>query len=203
MKYLRHISASQRRTLTGLFFGSPGEFWLGLENIHSISKQGQYILQVELSDWTGQQLPVARYRFQLDGEEKMFRLHMEDESSSGAQEKIRPTGASGLPFSTADRDNDLAANANCADLLSGTTPLASLTSVLAEKIVWVGSHPQKKSLTYFFTNIALLLQAVGGSAVVENQTSTADIPEGRERSDDKCSANRGCFGPPPRDKSTL
>lgn len=64
----------------------------------------------------------------------MFTLHLEDESSSHVQEKIMPTGASGLPFSTADRDNDLAADTNCAELRSGTTPLASLTSVLAEKI---------------------------------------------------------------------
>ncbi|XP_070764338.1 angiopoietin-related protein 4-like [Enoplosus armatus] len=102
-------------------FGSlNGEFWLGLENIHSVSKQGQYVLQVELSDWVGQQQPAAHYRFQLEGEEKKFTLHLqEEESSSGVQEKIILTGASGLPFSTADRDNDLAAEVNCAELLSG------------------------------------------------------------------------------------
>ncbi|XP_044056033.1 angiopoietin-related protein 4-like, partial [Siniperca chuatsi] len=104
-------------------FGSlNGEFWLGLENIHSLSKQGQYVLQVELSDWAGQQQQpavVARYQFQLDGEEKKFTLHLQQESSSGVQEKIMKTGASGVPFSTADRDNDLAADINCAELLSG------------------------------------------------------------------------------------
>lgn len=101
-------------------FGSlNGDFWLGLESIHSLSKQGQYVLQVELSDWVGQQQVVAHYRFQLDGEEKLFALHLEEESSSGVQEDIMTTGASGLPFSTADRDNDLAADVNCAELLSG------------------------------------------------------------------------------------
>ncbi|XP_051232587.1 angiopoietin-related protein 4 [Dicentrarchus labrax] len=105
-------------------FGSlNGEFWLGLENIHSLSKQGQYVLQVELSDWAEeqqqQQPAAARYRFQLEGEEQKFTLHLEEESSSEVQEKIMTTGASGLPFSTADRDNDLAADVNCAELLSG------------------------------------------------------------------------------------
>lgn len=97
-----------------------GEFWLGLENIHSLSRQGQYVLQVELSDQAGEQ-QAARYRFQLDGEEKKFALHLEQETSSGAQQEIMTTGVSGLPFSTADRDNDLAADVNCAELLSGTT----------------------------------------------------------------------------------
>ncbi|XP_039984603.1 angiopoietin-related protein 4-like [Xiphias gladius] len=100
-------------------FGSlNGEFWLGLESIHSLSKQGQYILQVELSDRAGEQ-KMARYRFQLEGEEKKFALRLEQETPSGVQEGIMTTGASGLPFSTADRDNDLAADVNCAELLSG------------------------------------------------------------------------------------
>ncbi|XP_041863206.1 angiopoietin-related protein 4-like [Melanotaenia boesemani] len=100
-------------------FGSlKGEFWLGLDNIHSLSKQGEYILQVELSDEAGLQ-QAARYKFNLDGEEMMFAIHLEQESSSGPQEKIISTGDSGLPFSTADRDNDLAADINCAEMLSG------------------------------------------------------------------------------------
>lgn len=93
---------------------------MGLENIHSLSKQGQYILQVELSDQAGEQ-QAARYRFELDGEEKKFALHLEQESSSVGQEDIMNTGASALPFSTADSDNDFAADVNCAQLLSGTT----------------------------------------------------------------------------------
>ncbi|XP_054458281.1 angiopoietin-related protein 4-like [Anoplopoma fimbria] len=96
-----------------------GEFWLGLENIHSLSKQGQYVLKVELSDWAGEQQTEARYRLQLEGEEKKFALHLEQDASSGAQEKIMTTKESGVPFSTADRDNDLAADVNCAELLSG------------------------------------------------------------------------------------
>lgn len=102
-----------------MFFRLPGEFWLGLDRIHSISKQGQYILQVELSNEAGQR-QEARYRFQVDGEERMFALHLEQDPSSGAQRGIVSTGAYGLPFSTADRDNDLAADVNCAKQLSGT-----------------------------------------------------------------------------------
>ncbi|KAM3620039.1 uncharacterized protein V6R79_017419 [Siganus canaliculatus] len=96
-----------------------GEFWLGLQSIHSLANQGEYVLQVEVSDWAGHQQPATLHKFQLDGEEKQFSLHLEDESSSEGQDKAMSTGASGLPFSTADRDNDLAAEVNCADLLSG------------------------------------------------------------------------------------
>ncbi|XP_029904628.1 angiopoietin-related protein 4-like [Myripristis murdjan] len=99
-------------------FGSlNGEFWLGLENIHSISKQGQYTLQVEVSDWAGQE-QSARYQFRLGGAEKKYTLHLEQDFS-GVLERIVTTGASGLPFSTLDNDNDLSADVNCAKLLSG------------------------------------------------------------------------------------
>ncbi|KAM9849112.1 angiopoietin-related protein 4-like isoform 2-T2 [Aulostomus maculatus] len=100
-------------------FGSlNGEFWLGLENVHSLTNQGQYILQAELSDWVGH-TQVTHYQVQLDGEEKKFALHLEQDSSSGVQEELIHTGASGIPFSTADRDNDFTVDVNCAELHSG------------------------------------------------------------------------------------
>ncbi|XP_029005377.1 angiopoietin-related protein 4-like [Betta splendens] len=104
-------------------FGSlHGEFWLGLDNIHSVTKQGGYVLQVELSDRAGAQ-QAARYRVQVDGEEEKFALHLEQEQEqeppSGPRGGALSTGASGVPFSTADSDNDLAADVSCAQLLSG------------------------------------------------------------------------------------
>lgn len=91
---------------------------MGLENIHALARQGRYLLQVELSD--GRRQPdMATYSFELAGEEEQFALRLEDESSG--QERILSTGATGLPFSTADRDSDSAANINCAQLLSGAT----------------------------------------------------------------------------------
>ncbi|XP_077390350.1 angiopoietin-related protein 4-like [Festucalex cinctus] len=95
-----------------------GEFWLGLENIHAISKQGQYLLQVEVTDWAGK-THTTLYRVQLDGEEKNYALHLEQDSSSGVQGGSILMGSSGLPFSTADRDNDLTMDVNCAQRHSG------------------------------------------------------------------------------------
>lgn len=117
---LRHVRARRvTRALTDLTCRGPaGEFWLGLEHIHALASQGRYLLQVELSDGR-QQLDVATYRFQLAGEEQQFALRLEDESST--QENLLSPGASGLPFSTADRDNDSAAGVNCAQLLSGAS----------------------------------------------------------------------------------
>ncbi|KAM8889137.1 angiopoietin-related protein 4-like [Synchiropus picturatus] len=92
---------------------ASGEFWLGLEKIHTLSNQGQSVLQVEVTDWTGQ-TQVVRYSVQVDGEKKKFALHLQSDSSTVIQ-----TGSAGVPFSTSDRDNDLAAEVNCAQMLSG------------------------------------------------------------------------------------
>ncbi|XP_067085846.1 angiopoietin-related protein 4-like [Osmerus mordax] len=97
-------------------FGSlTGEFWLGLENIHALSNQGENTLVVEVSDLRGEVQPV-QYPFYLDGEENNYALHL---GSRGNQQSALHTGSSGLPFSTSDRDNDQRADLNCAQHLSG------------------------------------------------------------------------------------
>lgn len=78
-----------------------------------------YTLQVHLSDWKGEEQFVS-YRLRLDGPENDYALHLEPTSSAGVPEGAMATGASGLPFSTSDRDNDLSGDINCAKSLSGT-----------------------------------------------------------------------------------
>lgn len=95
-----------------------------MENVHSLSEQGPYVLQVELSQQTGEQQTV-QYQFKLDGEDKKFSVHLQE------------PGTSGLPFSTADQDNDLAADVNCAETLSGTT--ASLRCSLKPQFTQITS----------------------------------------------------------------
>ncbi|XP_036410154.1 angiopoietin-related protein 4 [Megalops cyprinoides] len=94
-----------------------GEFWLGLEKIRSLTKDGDYVLQVQLSDWK-EDTQSIRYSFRLDGEENSYALHLK-EASAGTLESALSTEPSGLPFSTLDRDNDQKADTNCAKLLSG------------------------------------------------------------------------------------
>ncbi|XP_042562514.1 angiopoietin-related protein 4-like, partial [Clupea harengus] len=99
-------------------FGSlRGEFWLGLEKMLSISKQRPHVLQIELSDWRGETQSVS-YSFQLDGEESNYALHVQPTTPSNLESALT-TGPDGLPFSTADRDQDLKEDANCALQLSG------------------------------------------------------------------------------------
>ncbi|KAL3054927.1 angiopoietin-related protein 4 [Trematomus bernacchii] len=101
-------------------FGSlNGEFWLGLEKIHSISKDGNYILNIKLSDWSGDSEDV-RLPFHLGGEETKYSLKIEKaEAFSPLETSLGTDATSGLPFSTSDQDNDLKNDINCAKHLSG------------------------------------------------------------------------------------
>ncbi|XP_026139706.1 angiopoietin-related protein 4-like [Carassius auratus] len=99
-------------------FGSlNGEFWLGLEKIHSVSKSGNYILKVQFSDWRDE-VQTINYPFRLNGEESNYSLRILG-SPSGNLESALSTETSAVPFSTRDKDNDQKNDLNCAKQLSG------------------------------------------------------------------------------------
>lgn len=103
-----------------LFFpSSPGEFWLGLEKIYSIAKDGSYILNIKLSDWVDD-LATVRLPFQLGGQETKYSLQIQKGGTfSDLKSSLATDTASGLPFSTHDQDNDQKSDTNCAKHLSG------------------------------------------------------------------------------------
>lgn len=101
------------------FSFSSGEFWLGLEKIHSIAKDGGYVLNIKLSDWNSDLMSV-RLPFQLGGEETKYSLKVEEAGAFGILERSLGADATlGLPFSTSDQDNDRKKDYNCAKQLTG------------------------------------------------------------------------------------
>lgn len=94
-----------------------GEFWLGLEKIHSVSKGGHYILKVQFSDWQDE-VQTINYPFRLNGEESNYSLRILG-SPTGNLESALSTETSTVPFSTRDKDNDQKNDLNCAKQLSG------------------------------------------------------------------------------------
>jgi len=85
------------------------EFWLGLDNIHRITSQGRYELRVDMRD--GQEAAVAYYdKFSVEDGRNLYKLRL------GAYNGTAGDSLSyhqGRPFSTEDRDNDVAVT-NCA-----------------------------------------------------------------------------------------
>ncbi|KAA0719188.1 Angiopoietin-related protein 4 [Triplophysa tibetana] len=94
-----------------------GEFWLGLEKIHSMSKAGNYILKVQFTDWRDD-IQSITYAFRLNGQENNYSLHVLERTAGNLESSLSSEG-SGVPFSTRDKDNDQKNDLNCAKQLSG------------------------------------------------------------------------------------
>ncbi|XP_012584818.1 PREDICTED: angiopoietin-related protein 4 [Condylura cristata] len=100
-------------------FGDPqGEFWLGLEKVHSIVGDRGSRLAVQLKDWEGH-AESLQFPVHLGGEDTAYSLQLTAPVASklGAS-AVAPSGLS-LPFSTWDQDHDLRGDKNCARSLSG------------------------------------------------------------------------------------
>ncbi|XP_033839064.1 angiopoietin-related protein 4 [Periophthalmus magnuspinnatus] len=101
-------------------FGNlKGEFWLGLEKMHSIAKDGGYVMNIAMSDWNGD-LASVRLSFNLGGPNTKYSLYVKKEGPfSPLESSLGPDATDALPFSTSDQDNDRKNDANCAMNLSG------------------------------------------------------------------------------------
>uniref|UniRef100_A0A8B9QE39 Tenascin R n=1 Tax=Apteryx owenii TaxID=8824 RepID=A0A8B9QE39_APTOW len=85
------------------------EFWLGLDNIHKITAQGRYELRIDMRD--GQEAAYAYYdKFSVSDSRSLYKLRIGDYNGTSGDSL---TYHQGRPFSTKDRDNDVAVT-NCA-----------------------------------------------------------------------------------------
>ncbi|XP_009858174.3 fibrinogen-like protein A [Ciona intestinalis] len=87
------------------FGNKSGEFWMGLDNLHSFTQNGSFELRIELTNCENQTL-YAKYRtFKVMDLSTNFRLLVENFSGSpGLHDSL--SYHNGVPFSTKDRDND-------------------------------------------------------------------------------------------------
>ncbi|KAK6484672.1 tenascin-R isoform X1 [Huso huso] len=85
------------------------EFWLGLDNIHRVSSQGRYELRIDMRD--GQESVYASYdKFFIGDARNLYKLRIGEYNGTAGDSLNYHQGR---PFSTKDRDNDIAVT-NCA-----------------------------------------------------------------------------------------
>ncbi|XP_028390982.1 ryncolin-1-like [Dendronephthya gigantea] len=92
-----------------------GEFWLGLDKIHRLTKSGQNVLRVDLMDFNGAEAYAKYGTFSVADESDKYRLHIGSYSgNAGDSLAFHNT----MQFSTKDRDNDISSG-NCAKTWNG------------------------------------------------------------------------------------
>lgn len=92
------------------------EFWLGLDNIFTISSQGVYPrsneLRIDMKNLKGVYQHVKYKEFEIANENRQYLLHVGKYSGTATDElKIN----NGQRFTTFDNDNDVHSTANCGD----------------------------------------------------------------------------------------
>ncbi|XP_028390966.1 ryncolin-1-like [Dendronephthya gigantea] len=92
-----------------------GEFWLGLDKIHRLSKSGQNVLRVDLMDFNGAERYAKYGTFSVADESDKYRLNIGSYSGT-AGDSLNYHNQ--MQFSTKDSDND-ATGSNCATSKKG------------------------------------------------------------------------------------
>ncbi|XP_067296615.1 microfibril-associated glycoprotein 4-like [Pseudorasbora parva] len=98
------------------FGATEGEYWLGLENMHQLTRNGKYMLKVDLEDLTGGKGFAQYSTFSVGPETDGYRLQVSGFKNGGAGDFL--AYHNGMKFSTFDKDQDTAAS-NCAEIFRG------------------------------------------------------------------------------------
>ncbi|XP_076806728.1 microfibril-associated glycoprotein 4-like [Clavelina lepadiformis] len=94
-----------------------GEFWLGLDNIHEMTRGGRCRLKIELWDFDGNQRHADYSSFSIESAENLYRLRVSGYSGNAGDSLAYHNGR---PYSTEDSDNDSHDGMNCATQWGGT-----------------------------------------------------------------------------------
>lgn len=89
-----------------------GEFWLGLELLHQLTKNGSWEMRIDLIATTGEQYFAAYSSFKIGPAIDNYRLHVS--GFSGNTSDAIGYAQNGMQFSARDADNDRHTRRHCA-----------------------------------------------------------------------------------------
>nr|XP_046236048.1 fibrinogen alpha chain [Scatophagus argus] len=134
-----------------------GEFWLGNQNIHLLTNQGETMLKVELEDWEGG-VASAEYTVRVGSEEEGYPLHVSGYTGDAGDALVMPKSDmasylshNGMKFSTFDKDNDRWEE-NCAEMYGGGWWYNNCQSANLNGIYYKGTYDPEKNTPYEIEN---------------------------------------------------
>ncbi|XP_076153580.1 microfibril-associated glycoprotein 4-like [Alosa pseudoharengus] len=127
------------------FGHAAGEYWIGLETLHLLTKNETYELRVDMEDFDGKTAYAQYSSFAIspgveNGEEDGYRLFVSGFQNGGAGDSL--TYSNGHKFSTFDRDQDTSYFGNCVEKHEGAFWHRSCTNVNINGVyMWGQSNP--------------------------------------------------------------
>ncbi|XP_063289009.1 ficolin-2-like [Pelobates fuscus] len=98
-------------------FGDQYGFWLGNDNIHDLTSEGNFDLRVDLEDFRDSRAYATYSGFYIDGEKEQYTLHIDKHIGGNAGNSLM--FHNNMKFSTKDQDNDMREGSSCAELHHG------------------------------------------------------------------------------------
>lgn len=124
-----------------------GELWLGNQNLHLLTSQGETMLRVELEDWEGD-VASGEYSVRIGSEGEGFPLRVSTYTGDAGD----ALGVhSGMKFSTVDKDRDTW-EGNCAEAYGGGWWYYNCQSANLNGIYYKGSHEVGDTAPYRVAN---------------------------------------------------
>ncbi|MEQ2167540.1 hypothetical protein GOODEAATRI_005141, partial [Goodea atripinnis] len=142
-----HTWAEYRDGFGSVDAKGKGEFWLGNQNLHLLTNQGETMLKVELEDWEGG-VAAAEYTVRVGTEEEGFPLQVSGYTGDAGDAL---ESHSGVKFSTFDKDND-GWEENCAEAYGGGWWYHSCQSANLNGIYYKGSYDPQTNAPYKTAN---------------------------------------------------
>ncbi|KAM8747559.1 fibrinogen alpha chain-like isoform 1-T1 [Acanthopagrus schlegelii] len=134
-----------------------GELWLGNQNLHLLTNQGETMLKVELEDWEGG-VASAQYIIRVGSEEEGYPLHVSGYTGDAGDALVMPNSDmasylshNGMKFSTFDKDNDKWEE-NCAEMYGGGWWYNNCQSANLNGMYYRGTYDPEKNKPYEIEN---------------------------------------------------
>jgi len=98
-------------------FSSNGEFWLGLDKLHTLTIGGSYGLRVKMKDWNNKEYTAVYSSFKVGpGDGYVLSISGFDSKSSTLRDSMAMHN--GMMFSAKDKDQDAHTRASCSNAYS-------------------------------------------------------------------------------------
>ncbi|KAK5893106.1 hypothetical protein CgunFtcFv8_006010 [Champsocephalus gunnari] len=125
-----------------------GEFWIGNQNLHLLTNQGENMLKVELEDWEGG-VANAEFTIRVGSEDEGYPIHVSGYTGDAGDSLTM--AHNGMKFSTFDKDNDKS-EGSCAEMYGGGWWYNDCQAANLNGVYYKGAYEPKKTAPYGVAN---------------------------------------------------
>ncbi|KAI4794073.1 hypothetical protein KUCAC02_032300 [Chaenocephalus aceratus] len=125
-----------------------GEFWIGNQNLHLLTNQGENMLKVELEDWEGG-VANAEFTIRVGSEDEGYPIHVSGYTGDAGDSLTM--AHNGMKFSTFDKDNDKS-EGSCAEMYGGGWWYNDCQAANLNGVYYKGAYKPEKTAPYGVAN---------------------------------------------------